>query len=207
MEVHQPGLCAKEVGFHLNNGTHPPVQNYQQICGVSIDVLWGLERAHHRIPQWHARLNPKEKKPTEPDFDDDEPPGMVPFKSKSKNGKSSGAKPGGPRAITAGDGNTTDGSMPSLQTVSDSSDEETDFDSDGDDGLEDDDEEEDDDTDTDYDTDEEDEIRDLLREAMDTAAATPDFFDPRAEAPDFDALAEDRRGNPFIKLLGSLRGG
>ncbi len=133
---------------------------------------------------------------------------MVPFKNKNKNGKSSGVKPGGPRAITAGDGNTTDGSMPSLQTVSDSSDEATDFDSDfGDDDDDNDDEGSEDETDSDYDTDDEDQLREMFREAMDTAAAAPDFYDPRAEAADFDALAEDRQGNPFIKLLGSLRGG
>ena len=57
-----------------------------------------------------------------------------------------------------------------------------------------------------YDTDEEDMLRDMLREAMDTAMATPDFFDTKNDAPEFDALAEERKGNPFLKLLGSLRG-
>jgi len=37
----------------------------------------------------------------------------------------------------------------------------------------------------------------------------PDFFDPKADPKDFQAfreLAEERKGNPFLKLLGSLRG-
>ena len=61
-------------------------------------------------------------------------------------------------------------------------------------------------SDSDYDTDDEDQLREMFREAMDTAAATPDFFDPRAAASEFDAMAADRKGNPFIKMLGNLRG-
>ena len=105
-----------------------------------------------------------------------------------------------PLAIT--DGNDSDDSMPSLQTVSDSSDEE-DEEADDDDDFDDDDE--DSDGSEDYDTDEEDELRDWLREAMDTAVASSDFYG-RGPAPDFDTLAEERKGNPFLKILGSLRG-
>lgn len=145
----------------------------------------------------------KPKQPTDADYDSDEPPGLVPFKS--KNTKNSTAKSGGRLAITDGLDDDSDGSMPSLQTVSDSSEEESDYNSEfeDDDDSEEDSEEE---PDSEYDTDDEDQLREMFREAMDTAAATPDFFDPRALAADFDALAQERKGNPFIKLLGSLRG-
>ena len=106
-----------------------------------------------------------------------------------------------PLAITHGD--ESDDSMPSLQTVSDSSDEE-DMDE-GDNDDDDDDEGSESDTSEGYDTDEEDALRDWLREAMDTAVASPDFYN-QGPAPEFNALAEERKGNPFLKLLGSLRG-
>jgi hypothetical protein len=54
--------------------------------------------------------------------------------------------------------------------------------------------------------DEEEVIRDLLREAMDTAHQNPDVFDPTKEVDDEFIRAEERKGNPFIKLLGNLRG-
>lgn len=41
---------------------------------------------------------------------------------------------------------------------------------------------------------------------MDTAMAIPEFFDAKTEVPEFEAIAEERKGNPFLKLLGSLRG-
>lgn len=61
------------------------------------------------------------------------------------------------------------------------------------------------DDESEYDSEEEERYRTMLRDAMDTAMAIPEFFDPRLTVPDFDALAE-RKGNPFLKLLGSLRG-
>lgn len=172
-------------------------QNCRHVCGKSLDALWQLEKAHTRVPQWHARMDPKVKKQTEAGYDSDEPPNLVPFKNKNKSG------PGARRAITHDDGNDTDGSMPSLQTVSDSDDEDGDeFESEEESGVEDDSEA----SDSEYDTDDEDQLREMFREAMDTAAATPDFFDPRAAASEFDTLAADRKGNPFIKMLGNLRG-
>ena len=112
-------------------------------------------------------------------------------------------KGGKAAALAITDGDESDDSMPSLQTVSDSSDEDDEYDDDEDD---DDYDSNGPDSEDDYDTDEEDELRDMLREAMDTAVASSDFYNLRGPAPDFDALAEDRKGNPFLKLLGSLRG-
>jgi hypothetical protein len=93
--------------------------------------------------------------------------------------------------------------MPSLQTVSSSSeaDDSDDSDyfseigSDGDGGEE-----------SGWDTDEEEDLKFMLREAMAAAVNLPEFTDPKAHLPELDALAEERKDNPFLKLLGSLRG-
>lgn len=108
-------------------------------------------------------------------------------------------------AITDGraDDDDSNGSMPDLQSVSDSSDENDDdlyvSENEEEEGDEDDD-------DTAYDSEDEELHRTMLREAMDAAMATPEFFDPKSTVPEFDTLAEERKGNPFLKLLGSLRG-
>lgn len=120
----------------------------------------------------------------------------MPAKDGGKGGKKQ------PLAITNGE--ESDDSMPTLQTVSDSSEEEKEYDDDDDYFHDGDDDSEG--SDDEYDEDEEDELRDLLREAMDTAVASSDFYNNRGPAPEFDALAEERKGNPFLKLLGSLRG-
>ena len=59
---------------------------------------------------------------------------------------------------------------------------------------------------SDYDEELEEEFRDWYREAMDIAQADPDFHNPRREAKDFEDMASYKQDNPFIKLLGSLRG-
>ncbi len=89
--------------------------------------------------------------------------------------------------------------MPALQDVSESDESGTEdyTDSDNDD---------DDDDESEYDTDEEDEIRDMLREAMDTAVDA-DWFSSNDQPSPVDPFEqEDKKGNPFLKLLGSLRG-
>ena len=96
--------------------------------------------------------------------------------------------------------------MPSLMTVSDSTDMEEKDDLSSDDDDDDDSDEESDYDDEEYDEDEEDHLREMLREAMDMAAADPDFYNPRSEAVYFKEVAEEKQGNAFIKLLGSLRG-
>jgi len=94
--------------------------------------------------------------------------------------------------------------MPGLQSVSDSSEDGSNYDSDSDesDGYSTADESE-------YDEEAEDEIRDLLREAMDTLHEG-DYDNYTAESrpnPAVDPFREDyTKGNPFLKLLGSLRG-
>lgn len=124
---------------------------------------------------------------------------------KGKGGKKPGKKL---LAIANGPADDSDGSMPELQSVSDSSASDDDDDESDDDASNDDDNGEDD-SDDGYDTDEEDELREMMREAMNAAMENPDFFDPKADLKEFESfnkVAEERKGNPFLKLLGSLRG-
>lgn len=93
----------------------------------------------------------------------------------------------------------SDDSMPPLQDVSES-DESGDEDFSATDATEDESDDE-----SEYDTDEEDDVRDMIREAMETAIEA-DWFSgtDSAQAEAFEQ--EDKKGNPFLKLLGSLRG-
>ncbi len=96
---------------------------------------------------------------------------------------------------------STDSDMPVLQSVSNSEDEDDD---DDDSDLS---EGEDEETDeSDYDTDEEDGIREFLREAMD-AAHEVDWISGGDIPKEIDPFEqENRKTNPFLRLLGSLRG-
>lgn len=99
-----------------------------------------------------------------------------------------------------GEESDSDDGMPPLQDVSDS---------DSDDISESDEDSDSDGEDSDfsgYDTDQEDEMRELLREAMDTAVESPWYTSQKGSPDDVDPLEEERQGNPFLKLLGSLRG-
>lgn len=164
---------------------------------MGIDDLWDVGDIRHVKPSWHGFGSGARQA--------DDKMALVPA---GKRGKSAGGKRK-PLAIMDRDGDESDGSMPSLQTVSESDEEDdyTDDDDDDDDRYSNFDDDSEGDSEDDYDTDEEDELRDLLREAMDAAVASGDFFESKANpAPSFDALAEERKGNPFLKLLGSLRG-
>jgi hypothetical protein len=167
------------------------LKSYKAVSGKDIDSLWELSDALEPSPQWHSFYVPDLKEI--PEYDSDSPPGLAPLSRGKKKAL---------LAITHGDDSDND-SMPELQSVSNSSDEvESDEESDSDD----DDDDDDDSDDSGYDTEQEDEMRDMLREAMDTAheadwlhsANVPSEIDP--------FLQEDRKGNPFLKLLGSLRG-
>ncbi|KAG0698134.1 hypothetical protein DFH29DRAFT_991187 [Suillus ampliporus] len=181
--------------------------NYKSVSNMSIDTLWQLDEALRRTPQWSAFYVPH-LAGHDSDSDGDSL-GLMPVKNKG------GRKGGAPKrpskkmlAITDGHADDeSDGSMPELQSVSDSSDESDDdmLDSDQNFGDEDDDSDEYE-TESEYDSDEEEQYRNMLREAMDTAMAIPEFFDAKTEVPEFEAMAEERKGNPFLKLLGSLRG-
>ena len=127
------------------------------------------------------------------DFDDEDgPPAFAPVSSRRKGLRR--------LAITSGDGSGSADSMPGLQSVSNTDDD------DGDDDESDDDEDVNcdvDDPDSCYDAENEDEIREMVDEAkfiarFDAGDNIPSEIDP--------FLQEDRKGNPFLKLLGSLRG-
>ena len=180
------------------HGCSPAVKNYQGASGKMIDELWNLDDRKDRFATWHAFYTPKADKDSGTAKDADAPPALVPLAAHGKQGGKSGTKK--PLAITSG--YASDGSMPSLQTVSDSSDEDIDFDSDEEDS----DEEYETDEGSDYDEELEEELRERLREAMDMAQADPDFHNPRVQAKDFEEMASYKQDNPFVKLLGSLRG-
>ena len=167
-------------------------QNYVSVSGEDIDTLWQLQGALDYAPQWSASWLPNISEES-----DDE----LPQRSRGKQGKKQAKR----LALTNGGDSDSNGSMPGLQSVSNTSDDD-DFDT-SDSESEAEDEESDDDDDSGYNTEEEDEMREMYREAMD-AAHEADWFDASASAPaGIDPFAEDeRKGNPFLKLLGSLRG-
>ncbi|KAJ4483176.1 hypothetical protein J3R30DRAFT_3697951 [Lentinula aciculospora] len=158
--------------------------NYNAICGEDIDALWGLTEVLSPTPHWHSyRLVRRGG-----DDDDDGPP-----KSSDKTRK--------PLAITYSEG--SDDSMPFLEEVSDS---DTDSDNDWSDNAEHEDDGDSSDDENGYDTDQEITVGDMLREAMDVVTAV-NWQEPPDKNDERDPFAaEDRKGNPFLKLLGSLRG-
>lgn len=98
------------------------------------------------------------------------------------------------------EGSDSDDDMPELQSVSHSSSDDG-HDSSCEWGSDDDHWDEDD-----WDTEDEEGVNEYIREMMDVGMEHPDFLDPRAPIPEFDKYAEERKDNPFLKLLGSLRG-
>ena len=58
----------------------------------------------------------------------------------------------------------------------------------------------------DWDTEDEEGINEHYREMMKVGMGHPDFLNPSVTIPEFDKYAEERKDNPFLKLLGSLRG-
>lgn len=163
------------------------IKNYKAVSGKDIDTLWGLNGALEQTPQWYSFYVPNLAENSDSNDEFSRPP-----ESKKKAYK----------AITGGSADDSDGSMPELQSASNSSDEiDTEDDSDfdhyssseevNDDG---------------YNTEEEDEMREMLREAMDTAHEA-DWLHSADVPPEMDPfLQEDRKNNPFLKLLSSLRG-
>jgi len=165
--------------------------NYMRATGIDVDRLWQLDEAFKVQPKWSSSYFDRLAEGLD---EDEEGPDGQPrlFKKKKKT-----------LALMApGDEEDSEGSMPPLQSVSNSS-EDDDY-SDFDDDEEDDDENFETDE-SDYDTDEEDEIRELMKEAMDRGHEC-NMFDSNAPG-DMDPLKEDeKKGNPFLKALGSLRG-
>jgi hypothetical protein len=148
--------------------------------------LWMLDDASRSLPYWGVAPS---------DIDNSK---AVVVRSK----KSAGGKADGRNMISNGyESDDSYGSMPSLETASDS------FEDDDDEYSEESEEESDDDEDSDADShlQAEDELRKLYRDAMDIAHTNPDYLDPMKKGEGF-LTEEERKSNPFLKLLGSLRG-
>ncbi|KIM45307.1 hypothetical protein M413DRAFT_441989 [Hebeloma cylindrosporum] len=174
----------------LDNIWNQMNSNYISVCGEDMDSLWKLHEAFHYAPQWSSYAMPDISE--ESDSDTAWKKTALVKKSHKKSRL----------AITNGD--DSDSSMPGLQSVSNTSDDDDDDDDDEDSEYESD--EESDDDQAGYNTEEEDENRDMLREAMDMAHEA-DWLSGTDLPPEIDPfLQEDRKGNPFLKLLGSLRG-
>lgn len=176
------------------------LQNYQSTCNKDIDTLWGLESAFDRPPRWSPYRPKLDFSDSDSELDSDTPPGLVPVKGARRKGSNKDRL-----AITDGADHESDGSMPSLRSVSDSSANSEDLEE-SDEEEESEDEDEDEDEEYDYDSDDEVEMKKMLGEAMDIAAGVPGIFDPRVAESELEAIPEERKDNPFLKLLGSLRG-
>ncbi|KAG6831829.1 hypothetical protein H0H87_003748 [Tephrocybe sp. NHM501043] len=169
--------------------------NYKSVTGDDIDTLWGLAAELSPTPQWHSFYMPNMG--DDSDEDDDHRRGPTGFQAGKK-------KPVKRLAITSGPANDSDDSMPELQSVSNSSDE-VDSDTESDEESE---EEDHDSDESGYDTEEEYKRGAMVREAMDIQVAyEADILSEVPVGEGMDPFAnEDHKDNPFLKLLGSLRG-
>ena len=171
------------------------------MSGKTIDELWNLGDRKNRHATWRAFYVPNADK----DHDKtkskgkDSSPTVVPFSGKSRHAGKAGTK----KLLAITDGYESDSlSLPSLATVSDSSDEDIDLYSDEDDASE-----YESDTESEFDAELKAATREQLRQAWDMAQADPDFHNPRVQANHFEEIAAAKMDNPFVRLLGSLRGG
>lgn len=158
--------------------------NYEMVSGSNIDSLWSLTDVLEASPQWYnfRTLN----------FGHSPDPvsNLRVFKSTNQQ-----------LVIKSHAANDTYDSMPELRSGSNSSDQD-----DRDDGN-------DDDNDTlghnvpvtesEYDMDQEDEFREMLKEVTDIVNEA-DWLGAEGDVEAF--TRDDRKSNPFLKLLGSLRG-
>ncbi|KIY74321.1 hypothetical protein CYLTODRAFT_484641 [Cylindrobasidium torrendii FP15055 ss-10] len=158
--------------------------NYQATCNKEPDVLWNLSDALYKAqPRWSYAFA-RRKIADDSDADD--------------SGDEGGQRklPGKKKTLAIKAGYESDDSMPPLQDVSQSDESEMDFSVTEAESVTSDEESE-------YDTDEEDEIRGLIRDAMDTAHDAEWLENNVGKQ---DNSEEDRQSNPFLRLLGSLRG-
>jgi hypothetical protein len=156
-------------------------KNYFATSGQYIDQVWGLEGALDRKPRWKSYNGPRQD-------------------LKRSTHQSTGLGGGIGRDMFAITDDDEFRSMPSLQSVSDSDDDSV-YEDDSSEYESDDEDEE-----YEYDSDDEERMRDLVREAMETAMNVEGMFDSRTAAPDISGIPEDRKDNPFLKLLTNLRG-
>lgn len=166
-------------------------KNYLKESGKKIDALWQLVDVRHRIPHFTVLYVPPVVLSNGIEHGNAEQPRKKPL-AITQNGE---------EEYDSGD------SMPGLLEVSDSEDEEvddeylTDTDQDDDSDADDDDgfDEEDD-----GDYEEEEDLRKQYRQAMNIFAEMPEIFDLPPDSTD--KYAKERKNNPFLNLLGKLRG-
>lgn len=152
------------------------------MSGFDIDTLWVLEaRFKEQTPQFHGYYIPGA------DEESEKVPGAFPSRSS--------------RQISGIDATAeeSDDEMPELQSVSQSSEDDRDTESGWESGGDSWDED-------DWETEDEEGMNEHFREMMKVGMDHPDFLDPRVPIPEFDKYSEERKDNPFLKLLGSLRG-
>lgn len=153
------------------------------MSGLDIDTLWDLKaQFSEQTPQFHGYHIPGA------DEEPDKVPGAFPSRSSRQIPFDALAEA------------ESDDEMPELQSVSHSASDD-DPDLGGEWGSEDDHWDE-----SDWDTEDEEGVNECIREMMSIGMSHPDFLDPKAPIPEFDKYAEERKDNPFLKLLGSLRG-
>ncbi|TFY80469.1 hypothetical protein EWM64_g3543 [Hericium alpestre] len=154
--------------------------------------LWQLDGELDRTPRWTTKAP--------------ETRALVPVRGAKGSGKKSTKKKNNGRAaIDNNPYNSDSGSMPSLETVSDSSMESDDEDDVFETSSSEDDDRSDWSGDEDYDTDLEEEFTALQREMRQFAEEYPDLLDPRKKM-DEDKLVAERKDNAFLSLLGKLKG-
>ncbi|KAF5351689.1 hypothetical protein D9756_007604 [Leucocoprinus leucothites] len=172
-------------------------QNYFKHTGKDIDELWQLKGELDIEPQWTSFYTRVPKKNVYDSSDDEDDPkdGHPPSRGNKK------AKKRLAIANWAADDPDFEG-MPELQTVSNSTEDDSteddtaseasylDNESEGEDG---------------YDTEEEEVIKHLVREAMDYVIEK-DLFNGGDSPPGPIKVEDERQNNPFLNLLTSLRG-
>jgi hypothetical protein len=131
--------------------------------------------------------------------DEDEDPSGLP-------GPKSLVKHAGNKKVSVQDASDDDGygSMPDLLSASESEDTDDEIDEDTSDSSADEAEDDTSDDESGYNTEEEEELRAYLKQSMEMMTADPEFFENKEESGD--KYAEERKGNPFLNVLKSLRG-
>jgi hypothetical protein len=151
---------------------------------MDIETLWGLQGSLTRRPRWS-------------------PPPQKPKEELTQRLAITGTE----KSSNDDDELSSHSSWPRLQSISGSSDSEGD-----EDGFESEEEDEDgsdyeteDEDDEEYDSEDEEMLRGLERQAMAYATQTPSIFEGK-HTEELEDVPDDKKDNPFIKLLGKLRG-
>lgn len=185
------------IAFYSTGVNHPHfLQNYRKGTGMELDSLWQLTKARKRTPHWNPIFVSKSDLQGDSDSEYEVPKGL---KSAVTAARSQRNKP---LTLTRGEDDFSD--LPGLESASDSSDEESSTESSNDDNgsnaesvsyVE---------SEEEYDSDLEDDFRQWARDALELNIQAPEIFNGHFQS-EAD-LADEKTKNPFMKLLGALRG-